>query len=49
MRSIAEEGQPSLSDEIAALEGADAIDDELAEMKKALGKDGASNKQIKGE
>lgn len=29
---------PSLSDEIAALEGADAIDDELAEMKKALGK-----------
>ncbi|MBD2841173.1 phage shock protein PspA [Erythrobacter rubeus] len=36
--SIAEEGQPSLSDEIAALEGADAIDDELAEMKKALGK-----------
>ncbi|WP_439648918.1 phage shock protein PspA [Erythrobacter ani] len=39
--SIAEEGQPSLSDEIAALEGADAIDDELAEMKKALGKDHA--------
>ena len=35
---IAEEGPPSLSDEIAALEGADAIDDELAEMKKALGK-----------
>lgn len=31
-------GTPSLSDEIAALEGADAIDDELAEMKKALGK-----------
>jgi len=29
---------PSLSDEIAALEGSDAIDDELAAMKKALGK-----------
>ena len=38
---IGEDGPPSLSDEIAALEGADAIDDELAEMKKALGKDGA--------
>ena len=35
---IAEDGQPSLADEIAALEGSDAIDDELAEMKKALGK-----------
>ena len=33
-------GKPSLSDEIAALEGADAIDDELAEMKRALGKPG---------
>lgn len=31
-------GGPSLSDEIAALEGSDAIDDELAQMKKALGK-----------
>lgn len=31
-------GKPSLADEIAALEGADAIDDELAEMKRALGK-----------
>ena len=31
-------GKPSLSDEIAALEGQDAIDDELAAMKKALGK-----------
>ncbi len=42
--SIADQsGTPSLSDEIAALEGADAIDDELAEMKKALGKD-ASDK-----
>ena len=32
------QGGPSLSEEIAALEGSDAIDDELAEMKKALGK-----------
>ena len=39
---IGENGPPSLSDEIAALAGSDAIDDELAEMKKALGKpDGA--------
>ncbi|MEO9462306.1 MAG: phage shock protein PspA [Marinomonas sp.] len=29
-------GKPSLADEIAALEGADAIDDELEAMKKAL-------------
>ncbi len=35
-------GTPSLSDEIAALEGADAIDDELEQMKKALGKDSSS-------
>jgi len=34
--------KPSLSDEIAALEGADAIDDELEQMKKALGKGSAS-------
>ncbi len=47
--SIAEEGQPSLSDEIAALEGADAIDDELAEMKKALGRGGSPDKKIEGE
>lgn len=33
-------GKPSLADEIAALEGADAIDDELAQMKRALGKPG---------
>ena len=32
-------GKPSLSDEIAALAGADQIDDELAEMKRALGMD----------
>ena len=35
-------GKPTLADEIAALEGADAIDDELAEMKRALGKPGAA-------
>ncbi len=43
--SIADQtGKPSLSDEIAALEGADAIDDELEQMKKALGKDSAEKK-----
>lgn len=36
---IAEGKTPSLADEIAALAGSDAIDDELAAMKKALGKD----------
>jgi phage shock protein A len=35
---IAEDSPPSLADEIAALAGSDAIDDELAAMKKALGK-----------
>ena len=38
--AIGNEGPPSLSDEIAALEGQDAIDDELEEMKKLLGKPG---------
>lgn len=38
-------GKPSLADEIAALEGADAIDDELAEMKRALGKPGGAGKE----
>ena len=37
---IAEGGAPSLADEIAALAGSDAIDDELEAMKKALGKAG---------
>ena len=32
---------PDIEDEIAALEGADAIDDELEQMKKALGKGSA--------
>jgi len=41
---IAEDGPPSLADQIAALGGSDAIDDELAAMKKALGKsDGAKD------
>ena len=35
--NIAEGGPPSLADEIAALEGADKIDAELEEMKRALG------------
>ena len=40
--SIADQSdKPSLADEIAALEGADAIDDELEQMKKALGKGSA--------
>ena len=40
--SIADKSdKPRLADEIAALEGADAIDDELEQMKKALGKNGA--------
>ncbi|MBO0749166.1 MAG: phage shock protein PspA [Porphyrobacter sp.] len=38
-------GQPSLADEIAALEGSDKIDAELEEMKRALGKGGDSDKQ----
>jgi phage shock protein A len=43
--SIAEgTGKPSLSDEIAALEGADKIDEELEEMKRALGLGGDETK-----
>ncbi len=38
-------GKPSLSDEIAALAGADQIDDELAQMKKALGMDDSAQKE----
>jgi phage shock protein A len=44
-------GKPSLSDEIAALAGQDQIDDELAEMKRALGlddEDGDSDKTKEG-
>ena len=43
--SIEGKGTPSLADEIAALEGADAIDDELAQMKKALGRDSNEDKE----
>jgi len=46
---IAEEGPPSLADEIAALAGSDAIDDELEAMKKALGKSDDSADRNKGE
>ena len=38
-------GQPSLADEIAALEGSDKIDEELEEMKRALGKGGDDEKK----
>jgi len=38
--SIAESGPPSLADEIAALAGQDKIDEELAAMKRAMGKEG---------
>ncbi|HLT02428.1 MAG TPA: phage shock protein PspA [Geminicoccaceae bacterium] len=37
-------GKPSLADEIAALEGADKIDAELEEMKRALGMGGSEKK-----
>lgn len=39
---IAEDSPPSLADEINALAGSDAIDDELQAMKKALGKPDSS-------
>jgi phage shock protein A len=45
--SIAEGGKPTLSDEIAALEGADKIDEELEEMKRALGMGGDETKGVK--
>ena len=45
--SIDDGGQPSLSDEIAALEGADKIDDELEEMKRALGQKSAGSSASK--
>jgi phage shock protein A len=46
---IAEGKTPSLADEIAALAGSDAIDDELEAMKKALGKAGDSANEKGGE
>jgi phage shock protein A len=45
---IGQDQPPSLSDEIAALAGSDAIDDELEQMKKALGKPEAKSND-KGE
>ncbi len=42
--NINQGGPPSLSDEIAALEGADKVDAELEEMKRALGKPGVHKK-----
>ena len=38
-------GKPTLADEIAALEGADKIDEELEEMKRALGKSDDAEKK----
>ncbi|HWK42273.1 MAG TPA: phage shock protein PspA [Croceibacterium sp.] len=38
-------GKPSLADEIAALEGADKIDEELEAMKRALGKSSEETKE----
>jgi phage shock protein A len=38
-------GKPSLADEIAALAGADKIDEELEEMKRALGKGSVDSKE----
>lgn len=43
--NIAEDDKPSLSDEIAALAGDDAVDDELEQMKKALGKSASGKDQ----
>jgi phage shock protein A len=43
--SIADQSQPSLADEISALESSDKIDEELEAMKRALGKGGAGDKQ----
>ena len=43
--SIADQSQPSLADEIAALEGSDKIDAELEEMKRALGKGDDNDKK----
>jgi len=42
---IAGDGPPSLSDEIAALEGSDKVDAELEEMKRALGKSGTQDRR----
>jgi phage shock protein A len=38
-------GKPTLAEEIAALEGADKIDEELEEMKRALGKSSSEGQE----
>ena len=43
--SISDQSPPTLADEIAALESSDKIDEELEEMKRALGKGGDSDKK----
>ena len=43
--SIADGAKPTLADEIAALEGSDKIDEELEEMKRALGKSDDAEKK----
>ena len=43
--SIADGAKPTLADEIAALEGSDKIDEELDEMKRALGKSDDAEKK----
>lgn len=46
---LAQGGPRSLADEFAALEGSDKVDDELAEMKRALDKNAAGKAQDGGE
>lgn len=41
--NIAQDGQKSLADEFAELEGGDKVDEELEEMKRALGKSAAKD------
>ena len=43
--SITDKNAPNLADEIAALEGSDKIDEELEEMKRALGKGATKTEQ----
>jgi phage shock protein A len=42
--SLSDGTKPTLAEEIAALEGADKIDEELEELKRALGKGGDASK-----
>ena len=43
--SIADGTKPTLADEISALEGSDKVDEELEEMKRALGLSDTQDKQ----